>query len=341
MDRLARRAGRARGRGIRRELPVHVRRRACPRPEWQRDERARQQRPSTPTGARENRPYMRVAPSAYADGDRRDPAAARRPATSATASSTTSGRTSSPRTASPSGAGSGVSSSTTPSASASEAPAARSAPIPFDADDPLERFRNDLGAIAFTRTPAAPGTGTADRPAPADQHRPEPTSTPTPSTAARTTRLDWLRDGTARRQRRQQQRHAAPAGRLPAARRRPRQRGRRPRRCDLMGRLAGHPDDAVVAGDVRANENIALTATHTLFAREHNRIVSRLPAVAVRGGEVPDRPPRRQRGAAVHHLPRVPAGAGRRPAAVHRLQPQRQPDALATSSRPSATASTA
>ena len=29
----------------------------------------------------------------------------------------------------------------------------------------------------------------------------------------------------------------------------------------------------MVAGDVRANENLALTATHTLFAREHNRIV--------------------------------------------------------------------
>jgi hypothetical protein len=33
----------------------------------------------------------------------------------------------------------------------------------------------------------------------------------------------------------------------------------------------------VVAGDVRANENIALTAMHTLFAREHNRIVASLP----------------------------------------------------------------
>jgi hypothetical protein len=33
-----------------------------------------------------------------------------------------------------------------------------------------------------------------------------------------------------------------------------------------------------VAGDVRANENVALTAIQTLFAREHNRIVAALPA---------------------------------------------------------------
>src|SRR5256886_3458672 len=43
------------------------------------------------------------------------------------------------------------------------------------------------------------------------------------------------------------------------------------------GRLLAHPNKAMVAGDVRGNENIALTATHTLFAREHNRIVGLLP----------------------------------------------------------------
>jgi hypothetical protein len=44
----------------------------------------------------------------------------------------------------------------------------------------------------------------------------------------------------------------------------------------LMGALTGTPARAVVAGDVRANENVALTSIHTLFAREHNRIVAAL-----------------------------------------------------------------
>src|SRR5205085_6418222 len=43
------------------------------------------------------------------------------------------------------------------------------------------------------------------------------------------------------------------------------------------GQLIGRSQDAVVAGDVRANENSDLTAVHTLFAREHNRIVAALP----------------------------------------------------------------
>jgi hypothetical protein len=46
---------------------------------------------------------------------------------------------------------------------------------------------------------------------------------------------------------------------------------------ELAGRLANSPPNAVIAGDRRANENIALTATQTLFVREHNRIVEALP----------------------------------------------------------------
>jgi len=45
----------------------------------------------------------------------------------------------------------------------------------------------------------------------------------------------------------------------------------------LDGHLLGQPSHAMVAGDQRANENIALTAVQTLFAREHNRIVGLLP----------------------------------------------------------------
>jgi hypothetical protein len=46
---------------------------------------------------------------------------------------------------------------------------------------------------------------------------------------------------------------------------------------DADGLLLGDPGDAVISGDVRANENAELTAVHTLFAREHNRIVGMLP----------------------------------------------------------------
>jgi hypothetical protein len=40
---------------------------------------------------------------------------------------------------------------------------AESAPMPFDKADRLEQFRNDLGVIDFSRTPAAPGPGSCRR----------------------------------------------------------------------------------------------------------------------------------------------------------------------------------
>jgi hypothetical protein len=149
------------------------------------------------------------------------------------------------------------------------------ADIPFDATDPMESFTDDLGVVPFTRTAAAPGTGVSNA---RQQVNTESSFIDAEAVYGATdARLDWLRDGSADADPTD---NAAtlllPGGYLPRA-------GSRGNAASapamqLDGRLLGDPGDAVVAGDVRANENIALTATQTLFAREHNRIVSLLPA---------------------------------------------------------------
>ena len=153
---------------------------------------------------------------------------------------------------------------------------AENAAIGFDRADPLEEFANDLGAIAFSRTPAAPGTGVS-----------------TPRQQVNTlssyidgsnvygvdpTRLEWLRAGPVDGD----MSNNGARLMLTANDFLPRVGARgdpsTAPAMDLMGPLVGTPNRAVVAGDVRANENIALTALHTLFAREHNRIVASLPS---------------------------------------------------------------
>src|SRR4051812_9132334 len=152
-------------------------------------------------------------------------------------------------------------------------------PIPWHDPtiDPLETFHNDFGVIDFSRTVPAAGTG---RPGVPREHVNTLSSYIDGSGLYGVTagRLDWLRDGPV---------DGNPAnnlaalllasdGYLPRVTARGNAAAAPP--MDLMGPLVGTPDRAAVAGDVRANENIALTALHTLFAREHNRIVAQLPS---------------------------------------------------------------
>ncbi len=154
---------------------------------------------------------------------------------------------------------------------------AESMTIAFDAADPLEDFTNNFGAIGFARTPAAPGTGATTQ----RQHINTISSYIDASNVYGVTasRLEWLRNGPVDGD---LGNNAASlmltgAGYLPRVDARGNPGAAPP--VDLMGRLQGMPTRAAVAGDVRANENIALTSIHTLFAREHNRIVAALPTL--------------------------------------------------------------
>ncbi|HEX6471760.1 MAG TPA: peroxidase family protein [Streptosporangiaceae bacterium] len=153
---------------------------------------------------------------------------------------------------------------------------ATQANIPFDGADPMESFRDDLGVIPFTRSAAAPGTGTG-RNNPRQQTN--TISSYIDASAVYGTsaaRLDWLRQGPADGDpANNAARLLLPGDYLPRRTERGDPAGAPA--MDHDGLLTAHPEDAAVAGDQRANENIALTALHTLFAREHNRIVSLLP----------------------------------------------------------------
>jgi hypothetical protein len=149
------------------------------------------------------------------------------------------------------------------------------ADIPFDPADPLEEFANDLGAISFTRSTAAPGTGLGD-----PRQQVNTVSSYLDAWAVyggSRDRLEWLREGPLDGDLGNNgARLLLPGGYLP----RRDARGELPVAAPVMGlggRLLAQPGRAAVAGDTRANENPGLLATHTLFAREHNRIVSRLP----------------------------------------------------------------
>jgi hypothetical protein len=155
-------------------------------------------------------------------------------------------------------------------------PTATAANIPFNSGDALEEFTNTLGVIPFNRTNGAPGTGTSA----ANPRQQINTTTSLLNAFAvyggTNARLDWLRDGSNDgNPTNNQATLMLPGGYLP--RRDARGNANTAPPIAIDGRLAANPTRGMVAGDVRANENIALSATHTLLAREHNRIVGLLP----------------------------------------------------------------
>ena len=151
----------------------------------------------------------------------------------------------------------------------------QSAPIAFDRADPLEAFPSSTDTMAFTRDAVAPGTGRAGHPR--QQINTVASYLDASSVYGQTpARLDWLLQGP------DNGRLAdsgpglmLPGGYLPTAT----ARGTRHRAPYMQteGMLTSDPASAYVAGDVRANDNTAVTAVQTLFAREHNRIAAALP----------------------------------------------------------------
>nr|MDT0656493.1 peroxidase family protein [Micromonospora sp. DSM 115978] len=146
--------------------------------------------------------------------------------------------------------------------------------IPFSATDPLESFTNTLGVVPFVRSAAAPGTGVTN---PREQANTVSSYIDAWAVYGGTNdRLEWMREGPVDGNlSNNSARLLLPGGYLP--RRDARGDAATAPAMDAGGRLTGQPQRAVVAGDVRANENIALQATQNLFAREHNRIVALLP----------------------------------------------------------------
>jgi hypothetical protein len=147
-------------------------------------------------------------------------------------------------------------------------------PISVDQNDPLESFSDTLGLIPFARDAVAPGSGTGTE-------NPRQLINTVPSYidgfavyGGSQSRLEWLRTGPDDGN--PEDAGASlmlPGGYLPLAG----ARGDVAAAPKMTEEGALTPEAAAIGGDVRANENASLDAVTTLFAREHNRIVSELP----------------------------------------------------------------
>jgi len=147
-------------------------------------------------------------------------------------------------------------------------------PISVAQNDPLESFSDTLGMIPFVRDAAAPGSGTS-------LENPRQPINTVPSYidgyavyGGTQSRVEWLRtgpdDGNPQEAGAQLM---LPGGYLPVSS----ARGDVAAAPAMVEEGSLTPEAAVISGDVRTNENTALDAVTTLFAREHNRIVSELP----------------------------------------------------------------
>jgi hypothetical protein len=149
------------------------------------------------------------------------------------------------------------------------------ASIRFDSGDPLERYRNDLGVIPFKRNAVARDSASG-RANPRQQVNTVNSFIDAWLVYGGTNeRLGWLRAGPDGRPDPEGAELLLPGGYLPSAT--AHGDASTAPSMQIDGMLRRSPATALIAGDVRANENAELTAIHTLLAREHNRIVQKLP----------------------------------------------------------------
>lgn len=152
--------------------------------------------------------------------------------------------------------------------------------VSFDIDDALEKFANKQDTLHAMRTAAMAGTGASTQ-----REQLNTVSSYIDGWAiygGSEERLEWLREGPVDGDLSNNSARLLMTadGFLPRANERGNPQAAPP--MERNGLLMFAPDadsQAIVAGDMRANENIALTTVQTLFAREHNRIVDKLPAV--------------------------------------------------------------
>ncbi len=147
--------------------------------------------------------------------------------------------------------------------------------IKLDRSDPLESFTDADGVIKFTRSKAAAGTGANN---PREQiNTASSFLDASPIYGESADRLEFLRAGPVDGNLANNSALLLlPGGQLP--RRDARGNAGKAPAMTLSGRLAKQPGRAAVAGDPDANQSLSRLAIDTLFAREHNRIVSRLPS---------------------------------------------------------------